>query len=112
MGSSIWLMRLAVGQRGHVTLHRHLLLHGSLVFGECHLLVKGLGVRLATRTRCKSLNYTAAGTDVKIHIVNLLRVSQMINFWPSFYTVMTSLFFCLSVLKETSLSHSTYSGHI
>ena len=66
-------------------------LHGSLVFRECRLLVKGLGVRLATQTSCKSLNYTAAGTDVKVHIAYLLRVSQMINFWPAFYTVMSHL---------------------
>ena len=68
-------------------------LHGSLVFSECRLLVKGLGVRLATQTWCKSLNYTAASTGVKIHIVYLLHVSHMINFWPSFYIVISHLRF-------------------
>ena len=82
-------------------------LHGSLVFGECRLLVQGLGVRRATQTRCKSLNYTAAGTDVKIHVVYLLHVTQTINFWPSFYIVISHLRFSAFQFQWKPVYHTT-----
>ena len=49
---------------------------------------------------------------MKIPIVCLLSVSPMISFWPSFYIVMSSSFYCRSVLMGSSLSRNTYSDHI
>ena len=93
-------------------------LHGLLVFGKYRLRlcpVKGPGVRLATQTRCESLDYTAAaGTDVKIHIVYLLRRISDDRLLATFlHCRESSSYYCRSVLLESNLlSHNTYSGRV
>ena len=93
-------MMSAVGQRGHVSQHRHLLPSRVTVIMNVDLIVSlvvGLGVRLAGKSGAMSLNYTAASTDMKFHVVYLLWVPQLVNFWPPFYIVINQLllFFCL-----------------
>ena len=77
-------------------------------------LVVGLGVRLAGKSGAMSLNYTAASTNMKFHVVYLLWVPQMINFWPPFYVVINQLRFFVpftpngnqSVTEHLSRSYS------
>ena len=112
-GSSIWHVRSAVGRRGHVTLHRHLL--PSRVTGlrwmsspgprsggqTCHTNQVQVSELHGSRHGCENsccLSVARNSDD------QLLAIFLHCHKSPSF--------FCLSVPMETSLSHNTYRGRI
>ena len=113
MGSSIWLVRLAVGQRGHVTLHRHL------------FPTRVAGLRWMSSPGWRSCDQTCHTNQVQTselhgnrhgckdsYCLSVAQISddQLLDIFLHCHK--SSSFFCLSVLMETSLSHDTYTGRV